>query len=194
MKIMQAALALLATTAITNAADAAEIVRTYTFTSVYSDDPGNRPFPVPYTNVVQTFTLTFDPYSSDRPVITNYSSNLPGTFFSPTPDVEAHLKNGSGLIQLYGGDDSGSRYGLGFNIDADGNPSAAEYGAYYNIDATDGYFAITTKATLGSPSNVSTDGVSPVPEPASWAMMLAGFGVMGASLRYRRRASAIGIA
>ena len=33
--------------------------------------------------------------------------------------------------------------------------------------------------------------VAPVPEPGTWAMMLFGFGVIGASLRGRRRASAM---
>ncbi|RZM13176.1 MAG: PEP-CTERM sorting domain-containing protein, partial [Sphingomonas sp.] len=28
-----------------------------------------------------------------------------------------------------------------------------------------------------------------VPEPTTWAMMLVGFGMMGASMRYRRRST-----
>lgn len=32
-----------------------------------------------------------------------------------------------------------------------------------------------------------TDGVSAVPEPATWAMVLVGFGMIGAAARYRRR-------
>lgn len=34
----------------------------------------------------------------------------------------------------------------------------------------------------------ATDTISAVPEPASWAMMLGGFGIMGAALRRRRKA------
>ena len=34
----------------------------------------------------------------------------------------------------------------------------------------------------------ATDTISAVPEPASWAMMLGGFGIMGAALRRRRSA------
>lgn len=33
-----------------------------------------------------------------------------------------------------------------------------------------------------------------VPEPASWAMMFAGFGLMGAALRYRKRSARLAIA
>ena len=38
----------------------------------------------------------------------------------------------------------------------------------------------------GSPSILN---VAAVPEPATWAMMLVGFGMMGAAMRYRRRAT-----
>lgn len=38
----------------------------------------------------------------------------------------------------------------------------------------------------GSPSILN---VAAVPEPATWAMMLVGFGMMGASMRYRRRST-----
>jgi hypothetical protein len=35
---------------------------------------------------------------------------------------------------------------------------------------------------------------SAVPETATWMMMLAGFGMMGAGLRYRRRSSTVAFA
>ena len=41
--------------------------------------------------------------------------------------------------------------------------------------------------------NVSLD-VTAVPESATWAMMMMGFGLMGASLRYRRRSMAVAVA
>jgi|GEM_PF-6367282 len=47
------------------------------------------------------------------------------------------------------------------------------------VNDTYGYFVLT----------VTTD-VAPVPEPASWALMIAGFGLAGATLRSRRRAFA----
>lgn len=36
-----------------------------------------------------------------------------------------------------------------------------------------------------------TDGIPAVPEPATWAMMLVGFGMIGATARYRRRATRV---
>lgn len=42
----------------------------------------------------------------------------------------------------------------------------------------------------GSPSQLTFDAPASVPEPATWAMMLAGFGGLGAMLRSRRRAAA----
>lgn len=36
--------------------------------------------------------------------------------------------------------------------------------------------------------------VAAVPEPATWAMMIAGFGLVGGAMRYRRRRGAVGFA
>ena len=51
----------------------------------------------------------------------------------------------------------------------------------YRIDLTAGGNTVTSFAQLGSGA------VAAVPEPATWAMMLVGFGAMGVSLRRRRR-------
>ncbi|MBB4153781.1 hypothetical protein GGQ80_001687 [Sphingomonas jinjuensis] len=45
------------------------------------------------------------------------------------------------------------------------------------------YFPITV-------SRAASRVIDPVPEPATWAMMLVGFGMIGAAARYRRRSSA----
>ncbi len=41
--------------------------------------------------------------------------------------------------------------------------------------------------SIVSGSSTLTISAAAVPEPASWAMLLAGFGMMGAAIRYRRR-------
>jgi hypothetical protein len=49
-----------------------------------------------------------------------------------------------------------------------------------------GDFTLTTFA-YGSPISMKITQVAAVPEPASWAMMLTGFGLVGGMMRYRRR-------
>lgn len=39
----------------------------------------------------------------------------------------------------------------------------------------------------GGPESVCGDIIPPVPEPATWAMLIAGFGAIGGALRYRRQ-------
>lgn len=51
-----------------------------------------------------------------------------------------------------------------------------------------------TFASAGGFQNFDNVNVNAVPEPATWAMMLLGFGAMGASLRYRRRSVRVAFA
>ena len=54
----------------------------------------------------------------------------------------------------------------------------------------DGLYSVTTRYTLNAPttgSSFSTISVAVGPEPATWALMIAGFGGAGAMLRSRRR-------
>ena len=46
--------------------------------------------------------------------------------------------------------------------------------------------------SLNSNFEVAASGA--VPEPATWGMMILGFGMMGASVRYRRRSSKVAVA
>ena len=64
--------------------------------------------------------------------------------------------------------------GLNFNPNIDNT---------YRIDLSAGGNTVTSFARIGAGA-----GVAAVPEPATWAMMLIGFGAMGVSLRRRRRA------
>jgi hypothetical protein len=67
---------------------------------------------------------------------------------------------------------------------------------YFNASAIDGqlidYFSIAANGTLGDIRQIRIGGVTGVvPEPATWAMMLLGFGAAGAVLRTRRRLALI---
>jgi hypothetical protein len=42
--------------------------------------------------------------------------------------------------------------------------------------------------------DISGGGVGAVPEPATWAMMIVGFGIVGGSMRYRRRNTTVNFA
>ncbi len=48
-----------------------------------------------------------------------------------------------------------------------------------------------TASTFGYITQFTTGAVAVVPEPGTWAMMLVGFGMMAASMRYRRRTSKV---
>ncbi len=72
---------------------------------------------------------------------------------------------------------SGS-YALGFyNLTAPGYTPAPSGGSFSNVSVTYTYLA----------------NVGGVPEPATWAMMLTGFGMVGGATRYRRRKTAIAL-
>jgi hypothetical protein len=91
-------------------------------------------------------------------------------FYGPRPDLP-------GIDNFYGGGNINSSSGLG-NIEYvysrfDGNP-------YAKIASRNG-FGVVTLATA--------PGVDGVPEPASWAMLIAGFGLTGAMARRGRRRS-----
>jgi hypothetical protein len=53
------------------------------------------------------------------------------------------------------------------------------------FDDTAGRFTLTTQGS--GLTSFSATALSPVPEPASWALMIAGFGMMGGMLRAARR-------
>jgi hypothetical protein len=86
---------------------------------------------------------------------------------------------------------------VGADIGSDGTVDVPTWGSYAvfvtappppKIPSIRASFA--TAALTAIPQQIGTAQVvttGPVPEPASWALLIAGFGVAGAALRYRRR-------
>ena len=68
-----------------------------------------------------------------------------------------------------------------------GNGGPGNGTAFYAIDAGTGLDQITLAYNASSSAVLYSTGASAVPEPATWAMMLIGFGAVGYSLRRRER-------
>lgn len=68
---------------------------------------------------------------------------------------------------------------------------ATTTGASYSL-----HFLFSNYEPAPAPTGVlvTTSATAAVPEPASWAMLTLGFGALGASMRYRRRATAVSFA
>ena len=89
------------------------------------------------------------------------------TFTSSTPGFFNHIKAGASTF-----------------------PNALDYTVTGDtLTVTNGGFIVNSVQPETFTANFTFDGpgASAAPEPATWGMMLVGFGTMGASMRYRRR-------
>lgn len=151
------------------AADAAVITVEGTFTatdwSVYFGTPS-----APIDPLFLDYSATFDDeltYEDDASIVTVNATNIPYAFnFSYSPD--------GGTIILATDGNSGSC-----------SHPASSFCAFIGDFATGvAYFVEQSPADGGGwVAGTITSGI--VPEPASWAMLIAGFGLIGASLRRR---------
>lgn len=115
------------------------------------------------------------------------SNNTPGTVsvWSGLNSTGSLLATLNLPVNATGGDGC---FGTGFcpytpfGVTFDGTALSVDFAGANNQIAFD-------DITLGS---ATPGGV--VPEPATWAMMLVGFGMMGASMRYRRKNTAVSFA
>jgi hypothetical protein len=68
------------------------------------------------------------------------------------------------------------------------NPALSKFSVYLAPGSYN--FTITGDGALGIPAGLAIRLDSSIPEPASWAMLIAGFGLAGAAARRRRAATA----
>ena len=110
--------------------------------------------------------------------------------FAPTTEVSVYIGSLDGYNTLAFGGAGGATF-TGSDLGAisgadDGNQTAANTNGRFIFD----FSAPVTSATFSSSSNafeVASLAGGAVPEPATWALMLVGFGAAGATLRGSRR-------
>jgi len=106
-------------------------------------------------------------YFVDRGVVTFGASNQYAGFSSPTT---ISYSNGDNFIGLRATSGADVFYGFAF--------TTGDVLNSYGFETTPG--ATVTATVAGAPAGA-------VPEPASWALMLTGFGLAGSAMRMRRR-------
>ncbi|WP_445191235.1 PEPxxWA-CTERM sorting domain-containing protein [Sphingomonas sp. Tas61C01] len=197
-RLLAAAAALLVSTSIVAPAQAAPI--TYTLTGSFTGVNGG-----PFTNVDAIFTglgdtddagpfpglsnATLVPLSSFSAVAggLTYTFTTPISFFVNRDDNFAGFVDSpltKGFVRFIGTSPTGFTSYDGVSTLA---PTAATFytdvnTGTFNTDRGDVFVSSATGLTLSAT-------IAAVPEPATWAMMLVGFGMMGAAMRYRRRST-----
>ena len=195
-------LAAVAAVGLAGSANAAVI----TLQSVTSNGPNNNTF---------SYQGTLGPdeglRSGDRLVIYDFAGYIAGSIFSPSANVVASTENSSGdpvtpgfnddpnitnLVFTYTGPDFRNENGPFAPLDFNGLGARSTFSG----TGVDAFFTLTTKnnpngAPGGSNTPVFTLGSvtvpNAVPEPATWAMMLSGFGLLGAATRRRARTTQV---
>jgi hypothetical protein len=189
-------------------AKAATVTETYDFTLTnFVDIINNASAPIP--TVTGSFTVTFDPLASVSNQTTGFTFNTTPGLVSDSPigftEFGASSPTGDTEIAV-GGTETGANELLGntndpivfFDIPNASDPADASlvvcsqpgfrcgnftgnetvYASGYALAGTSSIFFATAQTVT-----------SAVPEPATWAMMLAGFGGLGATMRARRKQS-----
>ena len=149
----------------------------------------------PYTfgvNDTDTFTFTYDPRGmfDPSPVLVRTSGSAAVTTVLGNPSVSfprASVTFGPNSFPGFSSVPTDTRASFTLTL--------SDLGLRYTAGGNDFYgyarFAgpnITRIAFESSPNTAIVAGsVAAVPEPATWAMMLVGFGMIGGSARYRRR-------
>lgn len=172
-------------------AHAATIVRTFTFTGTsIANISGSTASPV--SSVSLTFTVEFDPtlsYASQTSGLTldSYSLSLSSPFaFTYAPGSSQRMTLGGTANGVFGIFVNNDDFTLDFTGAGGATPQVSIFQFATSGTPGNGYRSFTNTLTL-------TDLVTPVPEPASWALMIAGFGLAGAAMRRRKSSNEVAL-
>jgi len=170
--LIAAAAALMAATP----ASAGSVTRTYSSVASFSSGP--------YPTVTTTFTLTYDPMATAYGLVpmsltsNNPAFTVPAQFNVMTYGTAANVTLGGVLNGVTSIVDGTADFFLNFSVTADGLVTTGNYAVYSQPGSTISY---------GTGANVVTVVPNPVtgavPEPGIWAMIVLGFGLIGAALR-----------
>jgi hypothetical protein len=106
------------------------------------------------------------------PVFADDNDSNTNVTYSFTSSTEANLRQvASGQADVASADSDGALQQISFNI----------------LDGASASLITFNLVPLGNQVRLNLNTATAVPEPGTWAMMLLGFGVVGASMRRRRR-------
>lgn len=163
-----------------------------------------------FGNTVFTYqgTLTEDEgvRSGDKLIIYDFAGYVVGSIFTPGADVVGSVELTSDLPLLPGRVDDPTLLNLVFTyIGAPFRNTGGPFEGGFDFDnfgassifsntTLEDFSALTTKNNPEAEENTGVLSIgrvqtplSPIPEPATWAMLIGGFGMIGAAMRGRRQ-------
>jgi hypothetical protein len=167
----------------------AETLLTYTVDGTYNNGGGT------VTGTFTTDATIAALASGDRGTITSINLvetssggiNFGNTFNFTDPNplfVSLTTEDGPGSIEQLFDNDGGNQLNLGFDLDG-GALATTGFGHSFVLTEFSGAPGFVVSGTITEGAGIAAG----VPEPASWALMLVGFGGLGAAMRTCRRAN-----
>ena len=172
---------------------AAETTSTPGMHEIYGGTGYNQPLTSPLSGqlTINGHTVSFDgKISGDHSLFSpayftgNYNGNFSEIFDRVYSDSNTYLTN---TVRSASGDNFISSLNFADTLNHTVTSSDDAYGYFQLPSDGEGFSAYAHFVN----SAVSVQSISAVPEPATWGMMIFGFGIAGATLRARRRETAL---